>query len=66
MGGAGEYSKIRDVVLHHIRACKMIALATLGLQLLALMVSCSLYYAESKPQFDRLHSEHEAASQVRD
>lgn len=50
--------------MHHIRACKIIALATLGLQLLALMVSCTLYYAENKPYYERLIADYESASQV--
>eukprot|EP00892_Ulva_mutabilis_P011099 jgi/Ulvmu1/8361/UM042_0067.1 len=62
----GEYAKLREMVLHHIRACQMVALATLGLQLLALMVSCSLYYAENKPHYEYrvLHADYESASQV--
>jgi hypothetical protein len=46
---AGEYAKLRDIVMKHIPACKIVGLATLGLQLLSLMVSCSLYYAEGRP-----------------
>lgn len=52
--------------MHHIQACKFIALGTLGLQLLALMVSCSLYYAENKPHYEYrvLPPDFESASQV--
>ena len=46
---AGEYHKLRDIILKHIPACKIAGLAALGLQLLSLMVSCSLYYAEGRP-----------------
>lgn len=35
--------------MKHIPACKIAGLAALGLQLLSLMVSCSLYYAEGRP-----------------
>eukprot|EP00892_Ulva_mutabilis_P006589 jgi/Ulvmu1/4301/UM002_0022.1 len=65
----GEYAKLRDMVLHHLYTCKIIGLSTLGLQLLALMVSCSLYYAENKPRYEyrAVHAEphdYESASQV--
>lgn len=65
----GEYAKLRDIVLHHIHACKIIGLSTLGLQLLALMVSCSLHYAENTPRHEyrpvpvRAH-DCESASQI--
>ena len=49
---AGEYAKLRALVVHHIYACKLIGLSTLGLQILALMVSCSLYYAENTPRYE--------------
>lgn len=56
----GEYKKLRDVVLKHIPACKIAGLATLGLQLLALMVSCSLYYAEGRPVIQTQRLDHRA------
>jgi hypothetical protein len=43
---------MRDLVIKNLRACQLAALATLGLQLLALLVSCSLYYAESRPRLE--------------
>lgn len=61
---AGEYDKLKHLVMHHLRACKIIALATLGLQLMALMVSCTLYYAENKPYYERLITDYDSASQV--
>lgn len=49
---AGEYAKMRDIIVHNLRACQFVGLATLALQLLALLVSCSLYYAESRPRLE--------------
>lgn len=65
----GEYAKLRDIVMHHIHACKIIGLSTLGLQLLALMVSCSLHYAENTPRQEyrpvpARHHDFESASQI--
>ena len=64
--GAGEYEKMRQLVLDNLRACQLIGVSTLGLQLLALLVSCSLYYAESRPRLEyRTLQQHdyESASQ---
>ena len=41
---------MRQLVTTNIRACQVAGLGTLALQLLALFVSCSLYYAESRPR----------------
>jgi hypothetical protein len=49
---AGEYAKLRALVVDNLRACQLAGLGALGLQLLALLVSCSLYYAENKPRLD--------------
>ena len=43
---------MRALIVENLRACQFAGLATLGLQLLALLVSCSLYYAESKPRLE--------------
>ena len=58
---------MRELVLDNLRVCEFAGLTTLGLQLLALLVSCSLYYAESRPslQYHVLQQhDHESASQV--